>query len=516
MRAFSLKQLLRRSPEPSAQGTNDQRMNEEGSSAEAKALRRRGFIHNVIALYGVQACTYALPLLTFPYLAHVLGPSGWGVVVFAQAIGDVIASIVEYGFDISASRATSRNRENREELAKLISGVLGAKFLLAAICIAGAIFSRRFTHHVAPSMALFWASTIWGVCQGINMLWYFQGLERMKLASALEIAGKVMATLSIFVLVHKPDDGWKVMAAQCVGCVVAHGITVFLAYGEVGFSWPTPSSVWSALRLGSSMFLFRAVQSLAGSVNRLVLGSVAPVATLGEYAGAERITRVFQQGMWPVNQALYPKLTRQVETNPGDAMKTVRLSLLLLGSLGLLFGLIVFFAAPLMVRFILGPAFLDSIPVLRVFAVWIPMIALSTVIIFQLLLPNHLDNQFNFVNLTAGAVGIAAAVILAPRFGAVGIAWSAVVAQIYSLVAFLIVLTRARLNPFAPPTPSGYRLGRQSGKGIPALAPATGNQQQALNLRDRLAEADAQAIAVPPIIVPATGLSTTRAIAHKP
>jgi PST family polysaccharide transporter len=159
------------------------------------------------------------------------------------------------------------------------------------------------------------------------MLWFFQGLERMRLASALEIGGKVMATLSIFVLVHKPDDGWKVMAAQCVGCVVAHGVTVVLAYREVGFRWPTPSSVWDALQLGGSMFLFRAVQVLSGSVNQLMLGSVAPVAVLGEYAGAEKITRVFQQGMWPVNQALYPKLTQQAQNNPMGALKTVRLSL---------------------------------------------------------------------------------------------------------------------------------------------------------------------------------------------
>jgi len=256
-----------------------------------KRLLHSGFIHNVIALYGVQACTYALPLLTFPYLARVLGPSGWGVVVFAQAIGVVIASVVEYGFDISAARETSLQRNEPKKLSALISGVLGAKVLLAMVCIAGAVFSRRFTHHIAPSLALFWASTFWGVCQGINMLWFFQGLERMRLASMLEIAGKVLATLSIFALVHKPDDGWKVMAAQCVGCVVAHGVTLVLAYREVGFQWPTASSVWSALRLGGSMFLFRTVQGLSGSVNRLVLGSVAPVAILGEFAGAERITR---------------------------------------------------------------------------------------------------------------------------------------------------------------------------------------------------------------------------------
>jgi polysaccharide transporter, PST family len=487
MRGMALK-LLRRSVQPGS----------ETPTGDSQKLRRHGFIHNVIALYGVQACTYALPLLTFPYLAHVLGPSGWGVVVFAQAIGDVIACVVEYGFDISGARETSRQRNDPQRLSALISGVLGAKSLLAMVCIAGALFSRRFTHHVAPSLALFWASTIWGVCQGINMLWFFQGLERMRLASALEIGGKVMATLSIFVLVHKPDDGWKVMAAQCVGCVVAHGVTVVLAYREVGFRWPTPSSVWDALRLGGSMFLFRAVQGLSGSVNRLVLGSVAPVAVLGEYAGAEKITRVFQQGMWPVNQALYPKLTQQAQNNPQGALRTVRLSLLFLGGLGAFFGLAIFFGAPLLVHLVLGPAFQEAVPVLRVFSLWIPLIALTTVIIFQLLLPNHLDNQFNFVNVTAGLLGIGASLLLAPRFGAIGIAWAAVSAQTYTLAAFAFILWRAGLNPFAPAAPAADRPPR-SAKFVPSLASARGNQQMKLRLREKLADVEARVAQPVPI-----------------
>src|SRR5580692_80375 len=121
-------------------------MKPTGSPGDASSLRlnsrkllRSGVVHNVIALYGVQACTYALPLLTFPYLARVLGPSGWGVVVFAQAIGVVIASAVEYGFDISAARETSLQRNEPQKLSALISGVLGAKVLLALLCIAGAL-----------------------------------------------------------------------------------------------------------------------------------------------------------------------------------------------------------------------------------------------------------------------------------------------------------------------------------------------------------------------------------------
>jgi PST family polysaccharide transporter len=412
-------------------------------------LLRRGLVQNVVALYGVQICTYALPLITFPYLARVLGPAGWGSVVFAQAIGSVIAIFVEYGFDMSASRETSRHRDEPRRLSELISGVLGAKVVLAAICVCGAILSRRFTHHIAPSLALFWSSTIWGVCQGINMLWYFQGLERMRLASALEIGGKVVATLSIFLLVRHPADGWKVMAAQCVGCVVAHGITVVLAYREVGFVWPTFATVLRALRLGWSMFLYRAATGLTGSLNGLVLGSVAPIAVLGQYAGAERISRVFQQGLWPVNQALYPHLTKKMRDDRHDAMKMVRSSLFFLGGLGLLFGLILFFGAPLLVHVVLGDAFHGSVAALRVFSLWIPLVALCTVMTFQLLLPNQMDNQFNLVIVTAGLLSFGCALLFAPAFQAVGIAWSAVVAQFYTLIAFSVVLARSGLNPFA-------------------------------------------------------------------
>jgi PST family polysaccharide transporter len=232
-----------------------------------------------------------------------------------------------------------------------------------------------------------------------------------------------------------------------------------------------------------------------------VLGSVAPVAMLGEYAGAERITRVFQQGMWPVNQALYPKLTQQAQNNPRSALKTVRLSLLFLGGLGAFFGVVIFLGGPLLVHLVLGPAFQEAVPVLRVFSLWIPLIALTTVIIFQLLLPNHLDNQFNFVNVTAGLLGMGAALVLAPRLGAIGIAWAAVSAQAYTLAAFSVILWRAGLNPFAPIAPAAVRPPR-SANFVPSLASAGGNQHMKVRLRERLADADARLAQSAPIPVP--------------
>jgi O-antigen/teichoic acid export membrane protein len=171
-------------------------------------------------------------------------------------------------------------------------------------------------------------------------------------------------------------------------------------------------------------------------------------------------------------------------------MKTVRLSLLFLGGLGLLFGLAIFLGAPLLVHLVLGHAFADSVPVLRVFALWIPLIAVCTVIIFQLLLPNHLDNQFNLVNITAGVIGIGVAFLLAPKFGAVGIAWSAVFAQLCTLIAF---------TPLTP-----------------ALAPRSATQQMKLRLWETLAEADAEAIDPIPVALAIRDRATPQVVAQNP
>jgi hypothetical protein len=180
-----------------------------------------------------------------------------------------------------------------------------------------------------------------------------------------------------------------------------------------------------------------------------------------------------------------------MQHNPGGAMRTVRLSLLFLGGLGLAFGLAIYLGAPLLVHFVLGPAFQHSVPVLRVFALWIPLIAVCTVIIFQLLLPNQLDHQFNFVNLTAGLAGIGIALLLAPRMGAVGIAWSAVLAQVYTLIAFSIILAKAGLNPFSPAAPPADRPPHR-GDFVPVLAPANSTQQMKLRLQEKMAAADAR------------------------
>jgi PST family polysaccharide transporter len=404
-------------------------------------------IENVIALYAVQACTYLLPLITFPYLARTLGPKGWGAVLFSQAIGALIAIVVEYGFDFSATRETARFVNDKRRLSALVSGVLGAKAMLAAVCVLAAVIARPFTLHIADSPALFWSSTIWGVAQGINMLWYFQGQERMRLAGTLDVGGKAVATASIFWLVHNPADGWKVMAAQALGCVVAHGITVGIAYWEVGFRKPRWSHIWDALKVGWSLFLFRGSQGLLTSANGIILGVFASPVALGLYVGADKIGQVSRQSLWPLTQALFPHQVKEVRSDPRQAVRTVWLSFKILGGLGICSGLVLVFAAPLLIRLALGPSFHEAVSTLRVLGALTPLTALAAVFGFQWMLPRGMDRQFNFVIFTAGLLHIVIASILTSLMGNLGMAIAVVCSQAYIVGFFTVLFRQSLVNP---------------------------------------------------------------------
>src|ERR1700730_5513484 len=90
-------------------------------------LLRHKLAQKALSLYGVQIATYAVPLVTVPYLARVLGVAAWGLVAIAQGFGSYLGVLGEYGFSLSATREVARHRGDRDRLAHIFASVLGAK-----------------------------------------------------------------------------------------------------------------------------------------------------------------------------------------------------------------------------------------------------------------------------------------------------------------------------------------------------------------------------------------------------
>lgn len=406
---------------------------------------RHGLVQNAISLSGVQAASYVIPLVTIPYLARVLGAAGWGLVAFAQAFGAYLALLGEYGFALSATREVARHRGDRERLTEIVAGVLGAKLLLTSAIVAVGFLAVWVVPAFRRHPLLLWSAVFWAVAQAFSMMWFFLGLEEVRVVAWLDVAAKAAATIAIFFVVRRVGDEWRVLALQGLGFFLSFVICTWLTYRKIAFRLPNWRTTSESIRMGWTMFLYRSSVSLYTAGNAFILGLFVAPTFVGYYAGAEKIGKALVSLLTPVTQTLYPRLSHLVHKDIGRAARLLKVILVVMAVGGAVAGACVFYGAPGLVHLILGNAFGPSTPVLRVFA-WLPLvIGVGAVFGVYWMLPLGMDRVFNTVIFSAGALNLLLATLLAPKAGPVGMAWAVMISEICVTVSMGVYLMSRRL-----------------------------------------------------------------------
>lgn len=412
-------------------------------------IRGNRLVHNVAALYGVQFGRKIIPLITIPYLARVLGAAGWGKVAFVTAIGEFIVIVIEFGFNLSATREVARHRDCPETCGEVMSGVLGAQALLAVVAMAAAVICSRFIPLLHDNPVLFASGLAYGVAQGFAPLWFFQGLEKLRLSSAIEITGKMAAVCGMFLFVRGAGDEWKWMGLCGVAPLLATVLGLALAFRSMPLRRPTQKMVWRALQMGWPMFLFRSAESLYGVGNVFLLGLFAPPEIVGYFAVAEKTSKAVYGLMNPVRDAIYPRLSHLAKSGYEAAASLARVSAGIMVGGGLVLGILLFITAPLLVKLLLGDSYEQAVIVLRMFSCLPVLLAITNSAGMQWLLPFGKDGAINQIILSGGVVNVCLSLVLAPRFLHVGMAASVVASELFVCAAMAVAAYR-----FMPPRSS--------------------------------------------------------------
>jgi polysaccharide transporter, PST family len=276
------------------------------------------------------------------------------------------------------------------------------------------------------------------VLRGLNPLWFFQGVERVKAAVAVETTARTAAAVGVFFVVRAPADAWRVVALQTVFAGVSLVVLTVWLHRRVPLRVPRFAAAVRTLREVWRIAACRGSAGIYVQANALILSALASPASVAFFGGAERIIRAAISLMQPLTQAFLPRVSYLQVADPLAARRMVTRTLLGMGLLGMAMGTTAFVGAPLLVRILLGPGYDAAIPVLRALAALPPLIAVNTVFGIYWALPFGHDRAYFTAILSAGAANVALAPLLVARFGAVGMAMSAVTAEVVVL---------ARLGP---------------------------------------------------------------------
>jgi len=294
---------------------------------------------------------------------------------------------------------------------------------------------------------MFHAGMVGAAAQGMNPLWLFQGLERMRLTSSIDVAFKSLGVVAIFALIRTPAQAPMVLVIYASAALGSTACINGIAIRELGIRPATGGDVLAELRKGFSLFLFQASVALFTSANGFILGLLAPVRTVGIYVGAERISKSVLGLLGPVNQAVYPRINRILDQSRQAAVRLVRRGFLAVLGITSALALGLMIAAPVAVRLLLGPQFHESIATLRILALLVPVIGISNVIGVQWMLPLRRDRAFSAIVMAAGAANLLLAFLLAPLHAANGMAVAVLSAEVLVTAGCFAYLCAIRSNP---------------------------------------------------------------------
>ena len=239
-----------------------------------KSKDAKRVISNFSYLSILQIGSYVLPILTYPYLARVIGVEGFGKIAFAMSIVVYFTTITDWGYNFSATRDVARNRENLDSISKIYSVVTSSKLFLlfvSAIIMVILIFS---VPQLKEDFLVYILSFSIVIGQTIFPEWLFQGLENMKFMVVLNIISKLIFTMLIFIFIKSPND--YVLQPLFAGCgyILSGVISLYFIHRKMKLRFKVSNfrEIYVSIKNSFDVFLNNLMPNLYTSVSVLILG----------------------------------------------------------------------------------------------------------------------------------------------------------------------------------------------------------------------------------------------------
>lgn len=401
----------------------------------------RAILRNAAVLSVTHVAGYFIPLLEVPVLARALGPVSYGQVVFVQSIGLLSSLIVEYGFNLSASRQVALLRHDLGALGRVLSDVVLAKLILsAAIVIGGLLFVLFFdVHSRLPDMRLVLWAGLYFIAFGFSPFWYFQGQERLVGPAVLELSLRGIGLLVLVLLVRDDRDAVPALAIMSSVGLINTLITTGWCYRQVGFSRFSLVGALAQIRQGFHVFVYRSSGNILMNAAPSVLGFAAGPAALSVFVPAEKVVRGVIGLAAPVLTALYPDFARRVYVAEPGTLRRAWWVVFAVALTGLAGAFSLWLFGPTLLELVLGSQYVATGELLDWFVWLIPLRMTNQTVGMVLLLPARKDRISSSLLLLCSVVALGLGGGLAVGYGATGMVAGFVAAEMLLLVALMVV-----------------------------------------------------------------------------
>lgn len=407
-------------------------------------------LSNLLYMYLLQIIRLLFPLVLMPVLTKILSPGNFGIYIYTISCAMWLSVIVDYGFNISATRKLSALTDSAK-MKDVVARTQGAKIFIGLFSTIFLVFGYFFLKSFEAKPIWLLLSWTLGVMLGLTPVYYFQAINELRFASVVEVLSGIVLLITVLVFVKSDADFallaflmffTRILAWQIIERKVLSKLQ--LTYREI-FDF---STIGSTLKEGWDIFLLQGAVSFYTSFNVVLVGFLCGPVAVGGYAAAERIIRTGLTFIAQASAVLFPKVVALRMQDIEAMLKLRKISIIAFAGVGLVGMFSAWAASSFIIPLLFSNKFPEAEHIFNVMALVFPAIAIGNVLSFQYLMAENKEKTLNGVILVAALVSLAIGYPVVSYFGAIGMAYLWISVEWCILIALALIVSSKSYKKF--------------------------------------------------------------------
>ena len=383
--------------------------------------------------------SFIFPLITFPYISRILGPSGTGLVSFATSIVTYFALFAQLGIPTYGIRAVARVRDDKVLLSKTVQEIFIINILMSACVYIFFFIALELVPQMYASRNLFLIISSTIIFNAIGMDWLYKGLEKYTYITFLSILFKFIALILMFLCVHQKSD-YVVYGAISIFAASASNICNFFNVHKLIYLKPMGNFEFKYhLRPIMIFFAMACATTIYTNLDTVMIGFMKSNTDVGFYNAATKIKTILVSIVTSLGVVLLPRASYYIEHDQIDEFKRISakaINFVLLISLPLSIYFIMF--AKEVIVFLSGSVYLKAILPMQILMPTLIFIGLTNIMGIQMLIPLGREKVVLYSEIAGAIVDLVINILLIPVMASAGAAIGTLVAEgVVWLVQFL-------------------------------------------------------------------------------
>ena len=351
----------------------------------------KNIFHNLSYMTILKVFMLILPLISYSYLIRVVGSENFGLVVYSLSIIAFFRIFVKFGFEMSAVKNVAENSEDKDKLSVIVSSILTIQlcFYLVGFLILY-ILIQSFTQFEENQKLLYYGYLL-PLCDILFLVWFFQGIEKMKYITIINVIAGLIGLAMIFVFIQEKEDYIFIPLLQAFSLLIGSLYSIWLVFKKEGIVLQIPSkeNILFYFKESSPFFISRSSVVFNRETSNILLANFVSMSAVAYFDLAKKIIEAFKIPNSIIDSVIYPRIAK---TKNKVLVKKVFLikifSSLILFSIVYLFG-------KYFILFLGGTEMNDTYDILKLFSLMIILTAMSYYLGASVLVSFGYSNKFN-------------------------------------------------------------------------------------------------------------------------